>query len=115
MMEVVSSSETSVNFYQTTRRNNPENIHLGTPAVRTRNLTVCSSAGRGGSTLLGARALGLSEWGSRFRILFLSWLFVHIDVSSNYGGISVVCPRFPTAYRNKNLQNLSSCVGRSPD
>jgi hypothetical protein len=27
MMEVVSTSETSMNFYQTTRRNNPEDNH----------------------------------------------------------------------------------------
>jgi hypothetical protein len=30
MMEVESTSETSVNFYQTTRRNNPEDNHLHT-------------------------------------------------------------------------------------
>jgi hypothetical protein len=30
MMEAVSSSETSVNSYQTTRRNNPEDSHLQT-------------------------------------------------------------------------------------
>jgi hypothetical protein len=30
MMEAVSASETSVNFYQTTRRNNPEDSHLHT-------------------------------------------------------------------------------------
>jgi hypothetical protein len=29
MMKAVSTSETSVNFYQTTRRNNPEESHLG--------------------------------------------------------------------------------------
>jgi hypothetical protein len=28
IMEAARTSETSVNFYQTTRRNNPENIHL---------------------------------------------------------------------------------------
>jgi hypothetical protein len=28
MMEAASISETSVNFYQTTRRNNPEDSHL---------------------------------------------------------------------------------------
>jgi hypothetical protein len=28
MMEAASGSETSVNFYQTTRRNNPEDSHL---------------------------------------------------------------------------------------
>jgi hypothetical protein len=28
MMEEASTSETSVKFYQTTRRNNPENSHL---------------------------------------------------------------------------------------
>jgi hypothetical protein len=28
MMEAASSSKTSVNFYQTTRRNNPEDSHL---------------------------------------------------------------------------------------
>jgi hypothetical protein len=28
MMEGASATETSVNFYQTARRNNPENIHL---------------------------------------------------------------------------------------
>jgi hypothetical protein len=28
MMEAASNSETSVNFYQTTRRNNPEDSHL---------------------------------------------------------------------------------------
>jgi hypothetical protein len=28
MMEAQSTSETSVNFYQTTRRNNPEDSHL---------------------------------------------------------------------------------------
>jgi hypothetical protein len=27
-MEAVSTSETSLNFYQTTRRNNPENSHI---------------------------------------------------------------------------------------
>jgi hypothetical protein len=30
MMEAVSTSETLVNFYQTTRRNNPEDSHLHT-------------------------------------------------------------------------------------
>jgi hypothetical protein len=30
MMETASTSETSVKFYQTTRRNNPEDIHLHT-------------------------------------------------------------------------------------
>jgi hypothetical protein len=30
MMEASSTSETSVNFYQTTRRNNPEDSHLYT-------------------------------------------------------------------------------------
>jgi hypothetical protein len=28
MMEAANTSETSVNFYQTTRRNNPEDRHL---------------------------------------------------------------------------------------
>jgi hypothetical protein len=28
LMEVASNSETSVNFYQTARRNNPEDSHL---------------------------------------------------------------------------------------
>jgi hypothetical protein len=28
LMEVASTSETQVNFYQTTRRNNPEDSHL---------------------------------------------------------------------------------------
>jgi hypothetical protein len=30
MLEAASTSETSVNFYQTTRRNNPEESHLHT-------------------------------------------------------------------------------------
>jgi hypothetical protein len=30
MMEAASTSETSVNFYQTTQRNNPEDSHLHT-------------------------------------------------------------------------------------
>jgi hypothetical protein len=30
MMAAASTSETSVNFYQTTRRNNPEDSHLHT-------------------------------------------------------------------------------------
>jgi hypothetical protein len=30
MMEAANTSETSVNFYQTTRRNNPEDSHLHT-------------------------------------------------------------------------------------
>jgi hypothetical protein len=30
MMEAASTSETSVNFYQTTRRNNPEDSHFHT-------------------------------------------------------------------------------------
>jgi hypothetical protein len=30
MMEAVSTSETSVSFYQTTQRNNPEDSHLHT-------------------------------------------------------------------------------------
>jgi hypothetical protein len=30
MMEAASISETSVNFYRTTQRNNPEDIHLHT-------------------------------------------------------------------------------------
>jgi hypothetical protein len=30
MMEATNTSETSVNLYQTTRRNNPEDIHLHT-------------------------------------------------------------------------------------
>jgi hypothetical protein len=32
MMEAASTSETSVNFYQTTRHNNPEDSHLDTSA-----------------------------------------------------------------------------------
>jgi hypothetical protein len=36
MMEEASTSETSVNFYQTTRRNNPEDSHLH--ARRRKNL-----------------------------------------------------------------------------
>jgi hypothetical protein len=39
MMEAASSSETSVNFYQTTRRNNPEDSHLH--ARRRENLKSC--------------------------------------------------------------------------
>jgi hypothetical protein len=35
-MEAISTSETSVNFYQTTRRNNPEDSHLH--ALRRKNL-----------------------------------------------------------------------------
>jgi hypothetical protein len=34
-MEAAITSETSVNFHQTTRRNNPEDGHLGITAVRT--------------------------------------------------------------------------------
>jgi hypothetical protein len=35
MMEAASTSETLVNFYQTTRHNNPEASHLKTIAVHT--------------------------------------------------------------------------------
>jgi hypothetical protein len=35
MMAAVSTSETSVKFYQTTRRSNPEDSHLHTRAVKT--------------------------------------------------------------------------------
>jgi hypothetical protein len=34
MMETASTSETSVNFYQTTRRNNPEDSHLHTRRLK---------------------------------------------------------------------------------
>jgi hypothetical protein len=34
-MEAASTPETSVNFYQTTRRNNPEDSHLHARRVRT--------------------------------------------------------------------------------
>jgi hypothetical protein len=43
MMEAVSTSETSVNFYQATRRNIPEHSHLILAAVRTWNLALSSS------------------------------------------------------------------------
>jgi hypothetical protein len=33
MMEAASTSETSVNFYQTTRRNNPEDSYLQSKSV----------------------------------------------------------------------------------
>jgi hypothetical protein len=39
MMETASTSETSINFYQTTRRNIPEDSHLHFATVRTWNLT----------------------------------------------------------------------------
>jgi hypothetical protein len=40
MMEAVSTSDTSVNFYQTTQRNIPEDSHLFIfAAVKTLNLT----------------------------------------------------------------------------
>jgi hypothetical protein len=35
MMEAANTSETSVNFYQTTRRNNPEDSHFILAAERT--------------------------------------------------------------------------------
>jgi hypothetical protein len=34
MMEEVSACETSVNFYDTTRRNNPKDSHLHTPRCK---------------------------------------------------------------------------------
>jgi hypothetical protein len=43
MMEAASISETSVNFYQTTRRNNPEDSYLHTR--RRENLKSCFSNG----------------------------------------------------------------------
>jgi hypothetical protein len=46
MMEAVSTSETSVNFHQTTRRNNPEDSHfllsavlVSLPAIKQKNYT----------------------------------------------------------------------------
>jgi hypothetical protein len=42
-MEGASTSERSVNFYQTTRRNNPENSHLYTRRRETSNLTTAFS------------------------------------------------------------------------
>jgi hypothetical protein len=39
MMEAASTSETSVNFYQTAWRNNPEDSHLHTRRRKTSNLT----------------------------------------------------------------------------
>jgi hypothetical protein len=39
MTEVVSTSETWVNFYRTTRRNIPEDSHFQVAAVRTLNLS----------------------------------------------------------------------------
>jgi hypothetical protein len=42
MMEAASTLETSVNLYQTTRRNHPEDGHLHTLAVvRTSNIPYC--------------------------------------------------------------------------
>jgi hypothetical protein len=43
MMEAVNTSETSVTFYQTTKRNIPEDIFIPV-AVRTWNLTFLTSA-----------------------------------------------------------------------
>jgi hypothetical protein len=40
MMEAESTTETSVNIYQTTRRNNPEDSYFILAAVRTSNLTL---------------------------------------------------------------------------
>jgi hypothetical protein len=34
MMEAASTSQTSLNFYQTARRNNPEDSHVGTSCRR---------------------------------------------------------------------------------
>jgi hypothetical protein len=39
MREAASTFETSVNFYQTTRRKNPQDSHLQLAAVRNGNLT----------------------------------------------------------------------------
>jgi hypothetical protein len=39
MMEAAITSETSVNFYQTTRHDSPEDSHLHTPAMRILNPT----------------------------------------------------------------------------
>jgi hypothetical protein len=39
MMKAASTSETSVNFYQTIRRNNPENSHLHTRRRENLNLS----------------------------------------------------------------------------
>jgi hypothetical protein len=40
MMEAARSSETLLNFYQTTRRYNPEDSHLRTHRLRTLNITI---------------------------------------------------------------------------
>jgi hypothetical protein len=41
IVEAASSSETSVNFYQTTRRSNPEDSHLQQNNVSKLDLKVC--------------------------------------------------------------------------
>jgi hypothetical protein len=66
IMETPSTSETSVNFYQTTRRNNPENSHIHTRRrenFKSHNVQHCSE-----STIL--------------KIILI--IYVPLDLSSRY-------------------------------
>jgi hypothetical protein len=51
MMEAARTSETSVNFYQTTRRYNPEDSHLTAPYCSTVPDTVNSQLYKGGTDM----------------------------------------------------------------
>jgi hypothetical protein len=73
MMEAISRSETSVNFYQITRRCNPEDRHLQSTRYVLRFLFLCKQC-----LLSGASAdLGL-KW-SCFRVHLLLMSHSHID------------------------------------
>jgi hypothetical protein len=82
MMEAVISSETSVNIYQTTRYNIPEDNHLHIVAARTWNLTISFniyySPGQRGDRVLdlfiGFRRSALKHFGEPVMILRNNWI-----------------------------------------
>jgi hypothetical protein len=70
MMEAARTSETLVNFYQTTRRYNPEDSHLSDRLLEQRiNIKFCAKSGKSASETLqmlteayGADAMKKVEW-----------------------------------------------------
>jgi hypothetical protein len=75
MMEAASTSETSVNFYQTTRRYNPEDSHLHNR--RRENLKFCFV--KFVSSWCGPRSVGHNGMESMEQLEYSSFLFQYVS------------------------------------
>jgi hypothetical protein len=108
MMEAASTSETSVNFYQTTRRNNSEDSHLHTACFR-----MLEQRPRMGSEKTNA-SIPRSDESNCIEPFFSEFYFVHI-VSyssgllfgmSNYGNVNkqTLCGNYSDLFRQDSVK-----------